>query len=91
MASSTFPHMLWRETTPQHYATPDGMYSKDGSLGTVPFTCRPTPGVTFHKDGSLSADSAGAEAVVHGTWRNAAARDILLPTGIPFISGWWGP
>ena len=85
---SNFPHMMWRETTPQHYATPDGMYTKEAGLGTVPFTCRPTPDVTFHKDGSLSATSSAAEGVLRGTWRNVAAREILQPAGIPFISGW---
>ena len=49
-----FPHLLWRETTPQHFMTPDGLYSH--RLGPPPFTCKPLTGVTLHKDHTLTAD-----------------------------------
>lgn len=89
MANSTFPYMMWRETTLQHFATVDGMWIKDGSLGALPYTCHSIPNVTLNLDGTLSAKSIDAEPVLHGTWRNIAAQEILLPTGIPFISAWY--
>ena len=88
MANSTFPYMLWRETTLQHYATVDGNFVKDGSLGDLPYTCRSIPDVVLNVDGSLSANSISAEKVVRGTWRNIAAQEILGSAGIPVISAW---
>ena len=89
MANSTFPNLLWRETPLQHFATPDGMFIKDGSLGEMPFTCRSIPHVALSKDGSLIVGNADAEAVMRKTWRNIAAQEILQPIGIPFISAWY--
>ena len=53
MVRSRFPHIFWRETAPQHYATPSGEFVGDGSLGSLPYTCRAIPDVELLTDGRL--------------------------------------
>ena len=51
-----FPHMLWRETPPQHFLTPGGMFIKGIGLGKPPFICGPIANVTLQDDHSLRAE-----------------------------------
>ena len=50
------PHIFWRETSPQHFMTPEGLYLNNIGLGQPPFTCAPIPGVSLQADHSLVAD-----------------------------------
>ena len=58
-----FPYLFWRETTPQHFTTPDGVFRRNVGLGAAPYTCLPIPGVSLQPDHSLHADW---EEQVHG-------------------------
>ena len=51
-----FPFLFWRETTPQHFDTEDGLYRRGAGVGPPPNTCKPIAGVTLQADHSLATD-----------------------------------
>ena len=51
------PVMLWRDSSPQHFDTPDGSY-----LGAVPpWKCQPIQGVTLDMDNQLHSHLASTQ------------------------------
>lgn len=89
----TFPRVLWRETTPQHFETPLGYW---GGKYDGPWTCRPLPNLGIDSTGALYLNSSPAASVpdeglrimLRGGYHNRAARRVFGPAGIPVLDGW---
>ena len=88
---AAYPYQLFMETPKQHFASPDGDYSRQWQQ-SLPhkgnFTCKPISGVTMNDKGELFAEGNNviSEQVAAGGWRNTDARNVLRDEyGMPLV------
>ena len=82
------PYIVWRDTAAQHFATPTGDF---GLRLSTPFVCKPL-NVTLQNDNTLvpqeQSDSAAAQDILQGGFRNHVANSIIASLGIPIVETW---
>ncbi|KAK9794069.1 hypothetical protein WJX73_006073 [Symbiochloris irregularis] len=83
--TGNYPMMIWRDTSPQHFNTSDGLYIiNDGEL---PYTCVPYKGVTLTSDHKLVGTADTSPGIMTGLWRNEVAATVIPPS-MPNLLTW---
>ncbi|EIE23050.1 hypothetical protein COCSUDRAFT_63432 [Coccomyxa subellipsoidea C-169] len=95
-SAGEFPHLIWKDTAPQHFKTTFGEYPEDKPK--PPFECAPIgkgmpPQVGADKwrlreDHSVELLSPEFATVAEGGWRNKIANDVMAKAGVPVVAAW---
>ncbi|KAK9841328.1 hypothetical protein WJX74_003987 [Apatococcus lobatus] len=78
------PFLIWQESTPQHYDSPNGDYLEPPAS----HECRPIAGIQQDEANGLQTSLEWMRVVTTGGWRNSLAYSLMDELHVPVVYSW---